>query len=263
MPGMTTRSRPARPRPRSMPDLSEFDVYDRYDYDGDGNFDEPDGYIDTFQSVHAGPGEEAGAPAWAIWSHSWYAHYEGEGIWGPDFNPLGGIQVGDSDFWVGKYTIQPEDGGVGVFTHEYGHDLGLPDPLRHGRRRERDWVLDADVLGLVDRRRQGHRSATSRATWGRGRSSSSAGSTMKSPGPDRSPNTSSAHGVQHQAGAGRHRRPAAEARDGTHRRPLRGHPLLLQRARRNDLRSLMSKPFTLGAGATLTAKAILRHRGRV
>jgi immune inhibitor A len=35
--------------------------------------------------------------------------------------------VGASDYWVGKYTIQPEDGGVGVFSHEYGHDLGLPD----------------------------------------------------------------------------------------------------------------------------------------
>ncbi|HWQ29380.1 MAG TPA: immune inhibitor A domain-containing protein [Negativicutes bacterium] len=50
--------------------LSQFDVWDRYDYDGDGNFDEPDGYIDTFQSVHAGEGEEGGAPATAIWSHS-------------------------------------------------------------------------------------------------------------------------------------------------------------------------------------------------
>ena len=40
---------------------------------------------------------------------------------------LGGIQIGDSNYWVGKYTIQPENGGVGVFTHEYGHDLGLPD----------------------------------------------------------------------------------------------------------------------------------------
>ena len=107
--------------------LKTFDVWDRYDYDGDGNFDEPDGYIDTFQSVHAGEGEEAGAPFEAIWSHSWYAFSSDEGITGPDFNKLGGIQVGDSDFWVGKYTIQPENGGVGVFTHEYGHDLGLPD----------------------------------------------------------------------------------------------------------------------------------------
>jgi immune inhibitor A len=110
--------------------LSQFDVWDRYDYNGNGNFDEPDGYIDTFQSVHAGVGNEACSPAcddWAIWSHSWYAFYNLIGFDGPAFNPLGGIQIGDSDFWVGKYTIQPENGGVGVFAHEYGHDLGLPD----------------------------------------------------------------------------------------------------------------------------------------
>ncbi len=110
--------------------LSQFDVADRYDYNYNGIFDEPDGYIDTFQSVHAGEGEEAGGGALgseAIWSHSWYAFYNLIGIAGPAFNPYGGIQVGDSDFWVGKYTVQPENGGVGVFTHEYGHDLGLPD----------------------------------------------------------------------------------------------------------------------------------------
>ena len=68
--------------------LAEFDKADRYDYDGDGNFSEPDGYIDTFQSVHAGEGEEAGAPAWTIWSHSWYANSAGYGTVGPDFNKL-------------------------------------------------------------------------------------------------------------------------------------------------------------------------------
>ena len=107
--------------------LKQFDVWDRYDYDGDGNFNEPDGYIDTFQSVHAGEGEEAGAPAWTIWSHSWYAYSNLIGKAGPAFNKMGGIQIGNSNYWVGKYTIQPENGGVGVFTHEYGHDLGLPD----------------------------------------------------------------------------------------------------------------------------------------
>jgi immune inhibitor A len=110
--------------------LSQFDVWDRYDYNGDGNFDEPDGYIDTFQSVHAGQGNESGGGALgdcAIWSHSWYAFYNLIGYDGPDFNKFGGVQIGDSDYWVGKYTIQPENGGVGVFAHEYGHDLGLPD----------------------------------------------------------------------------------------------------------------------------------------
>jgi immune inhibitor A len=112
--------------------LSQFDVWDRYDYDGDGNFDEPDGYIDTAQFVHAGVGNESCSPTcddWAIWSHSWYAfsNRSGPDGQGPAFNPDGGVQIGDSNYWVGKYTIQPENGGVGVFTHEYGHDLGLPD----------------------------------------------------------------------------------------------------------------------------------------
>lgn len=110
--------------------LSQFDKWDRYDYNGNGNFDEPDGYIDTFQSVHPGEGNEAGGGALgdcAIWSHSWYAFSNLIGIAGPSFNKLGGVQIGNSDYWVGKYTIQPENGGVGVFTHEFGHDLGLPD----------------------------------------------------------------------------------------------------------------------------------------
>jgi immune inhibitor A len=107
--------------------LSQFDVSDRYDYDADGDFNEPDGYIDTFQAVHAGMGEEGGGPPTAIWSHSWYAYSNLIGVAGPDFNMLGGLRIGDSAYWVGKYTIQPEDGGLGVFAHEYGHDMGLPD----------------------------------------------------------------------------------------------------------------------------------------
>ncbi len=110
--------------------LRQFDKWDRYDYNGNGNFDEPDGYIDTFQSVHAGEGNESGGGTLgdcAIWSHSWYAYYNLIGTAGPAFNKYGGFQIGNSDYWVGKYTVQPENGGVGVFTHEFGHDLGLPD----------------------------------------------------------------------------------------------------------------------------------------
>ena len=29
--------------------------------------------------------------------------------------------------WVSDYTMQPENGGLSVFAHEYAHDLGLPD----------------------------------------------------------------------------------------------------------------------------------------
>ncbi len=110
--------------------LSGFDQQDRYDYNGDGEFNQPDGYIDHFQSIHAGEGNEAGGGVLgddAIWSHSWYAYSNLQGVAGPDFNKLGGVRIGDSNYWVGKYTIQPENGGVGVFAHEFGHDLGLPD----------------------------------------------------------------------------------------------------------------------------------------
>jgi immune inhibitor A len=112
--------------------LAQFDVWDRYDVDGDGNFDEPDGYIDHYQSVHAGAGEETGGGAQgtdAIWSHRWYAYFSGngpDGI-GPTGKELGGLRIGNSNYWIGDYTVEPEDGGVGVFAHEYGHDLGLPD----------------------------------------------------------------------------------------------------------------------------------------
>jgi len=87
--------------------LSQFDVWDRYDYDGDGNFDEPDGYIDTFQSVHAGLGEEEGGAPWTIWSHSWYAHYGIVGLAGPAFNMAGGIQIGNSDYWLASIPSSP------------------------------------------------------------------------------------------------------------------------------------------------------------
>jgi len=110
--------------------LAQFDVWDRYDADGDGNFNEPDGYIDHFQAVHAGEGEETGGGAQgtdAIWSHRWYAFYSANGPDGQGPNSYGGVRIGNSDYWIGDYTVEPENGGVGVFSHEFGHDLGLPD----------------------------------------------------------------------------------------------------------------------------------------
>jgi immune inhibitor A len=112
--------------------LTTFDVWDRYDYNGNGNFDEPDGYIDHFQSVHAGEGEETGGGALgenAIWSHRWYAWFPGSPA-GPDGagpHGLQGTRIGNSNYWIGDYTVEPENGGVGVFAHEFAHDLGIPD----------------------------------------------------------------------------------------------------------------------------------------
>ncbi|QYJ05609.1 immune inhibitor A [Nocardioides panacisoli] len=111
-------------------ELATFDVRDRYDYDGDGNFDEPDGYLDRFQIVHAGGDQADGDPIYgedAIWSHRWYTNYQDFGQTGPSENLSGGTEIGDTGLWVGDYTVQPENGGLSVIAHEYGHDLGLPD----------------------------------------------------------------------------------------------------------------------------------------
>ncbi|KGN34556.1 protease [Knoellia sinensis KCTC 19936] len=110
--------------------LAQFDKVDRYDHDADGNFAESDGYIDHFQAIHAGVGEEVGGGEQgedAIWSHRWYAFSNMIGKAGPEGNPLGGVPLGDSGMWIGDYTTEPENGGLGVFAHEFAHDLELPD----------------------------------------------------------------------------------------------------------------------------------------
>ncbi|UWZ54545.1 immune inhibitor A [Dactylosporangium aurantiacum] len=108
--------------------LASYDQWDRFDYDGDGDFNEPDGYIDHFQIVHSGGDQADGDPYQgedAIWSHRWAAFQNFTS--GPSFNQMGGTQIGNTGLWIRDYTIQPENGGLSVFAHEYGHDLGLPD----------------------------------------------------------------------------------------------------------------------------------------
>ncbi|HEX8993136.1 MAG TPA: M6 family metalloprotease domain-containing protein [Anaerolineales bacterium] len=232
--------------------LAKFDVYDRYDYDGDGNFNEPDGYIDTFQSVHAGPGEEAGAPAWTIWSHSWYAHYELQGIAGPAFNKLGGIRIGDTNYWVGKYTIQPEDGGVGVFAHEYGHDLGLPDLYDYyGENGTGFWTLMSSGSWLDEGKESIGNKPNHMGAWEKFQLGwlnydvaryDQYGSFKLGP---MEFNTKQAQGlfvILPQKAVTAH---IADPFEGTH---------FYFSGSRNNINSTMKKAFTLGAGATLTAK---------
>ncbi|MGE6630557.1 immune inhibitor A domain-containing protein [Bacillus sp. NPDC077027] len=105
-------------------DLGEYDQWDRYDVDGDGVYNEPDGIVDHLMVVHAGVGEEAGGGQLgedAIWSHRWNL---GEVFEIPNTES----EVGEGgELGALDYTIEPEDGAAGVFTHEFGHDLGLPD----------------------------------------------------------------------------------------------------------------------------------------
>ncbi|MBI5408522.1 MAG: M6 family metalloprotease domain-containing protein [Nitrospirae bacterium] len=99
-----------------------------YDQDGDC-------YADVINIIHQGSGEEAGGPSTDIWSHSWSlngALYWGQSHYG-EYITNDNCAVNPSiKVRVNEYVIQPEVlwGGMqtmGVFAHEYGHALGLPD----------------------------------------------------------------------------------------------------------------------------------------
>ncbi|MCG2826262.1 MAG: M6 family metalloprotease domain-containing protein [Thermoplasmatales archaeon] len=83
--------------------------FSEYDTDGDG-------YVDNLIVIHAGPDQAAGGGAYgsnAIWSHQWYIY------------PAPGELV--DGVYAFTYGTDPEDGQIGVFCHEFGHQIGLPD----------------------------------------------------------------------------------------------------------------------------------------
>ncbi len=94
---------------------ADWDVnFSNFDNDGpDGIPDsgDDDGHLDALFIVHAGPGYETSLDTNDIHSHKWVI---------PQTLVVDGIEVR-------PYTMQPENGRVGVFCHEFGHDLGLPD----------------------------------------------------------------------------------------------------------------------------------------
>jgi immune inhibitor A len=96
--------------------LADYDIEDQGDVDGDGNVYEPDGTIDHVVLVHAGEDKSGGGGAQGVYS-----------IWAHSSAVAGGAPIPGTDLELSNYIVQPEDSGVGVFAHEYGHDLGLPD----------------------------------------------------------------------------------------------------------------------------------------
>ncbi|MFE3112114.1 immune inhibitor A domain-containing protein [Kitasatospora indigofera] len=135
-------------------ELAQYDVYDRYDHDKDGNFEEPDGYLDNVVVVHAGVDETWGGGAQgadALWAHRSWAFPDPAGQTGPAGNRIGGTPVGDSGLYVYDYVQAGENSGVGLFAHEFGHNLGLPDlyPTTGGDNAVSFWSLmsSASYLG--------------------------------------------------------------------------------------------------------------------
>ncbi|MYV98249.1 M6 family metalloprotease domain-containing protein [Streptomyces sp. SID3343] len=95
---------------------ADYDKEDPGDADHDGNTQEPDGVVDHLVLVHAGKDKSGGGGAegtYAIWAHA--------------STVIFGHQVPGTNIKIANYIVQPEDSGVGVFAHEFGHDLGLPD----------------------------------------------------------------------------------------------------------------------------------------
>ena len=88
--------------------------FSQYDNDGDG-------FVDCVIVVHQGLGEETSGNTTDIWSHKWSLVGSGEGFY-----------YTDDGVTVNRYTIQAEKAfssmsTIGVFSHEWGHVLGLPD----------------------------------------------------------------------------------------------------------------------------------------
>jgi len=109
--------------------LTEFcrqDNLRRFDVDGDG-------FVDGIFLIHAGSGAEAEPDPDKrkdmIWSHKWVLPraFENQGV------------------KVYAYSTEPEDGRLGVFAHEFGHVLGLPDlyDTSYRSRGIGDWCLMA------------------------------------------------------------------------------------------------------------------------
>src|SRR2546422_1062810 len=85
-------------------------------FDGDG-----DGVVDHIIVVHAGDGEESNTNSPnLIWSHRWAVVDADPSIPGDQRLMADGVQVYG-------YSMDAEFSPLGVFAHELGHDLGLPD----------------------------------------------------------------------------------------------------------------------------------------
>ena len=148
-------ARVGQDRRRGRRYLTQFDQVDRYDADGDGNFNEPDGYIDHFQAIHAGEGEEAGGGVLgedAIWSHRWYVNSTDIGQTGPGENKLGGVKIGGST--SGSATTPPSRRtAASACSRTSSATTSACRTSTTPRWRQRHRLLDADVRWLVAQRR--------------------------------------------------------------------------------------------------------------
>lgn len=108
----------------------DFGIYDNDGPDGIPNSGDDDGYVDVLMVVHPTFGAECNNSL-HIWSHSWqYSLWDGV-IGGPleTNDPAAGGGVILIDDYIVAPTVSCDNGliEIGVFCHELGHTIGLPD----------------------------------------------------------------------------------------------------------------------------------------
>lgn len=92
------------------------DEIDFSEYDRDG-----DGMVDNIYVFYAGYGEADGGGDNTIWPHSWDVRNGGQNV------TLDGVRLGRYGCSnETSYTTKIPD-GIGTFTHEFSHVMGLPD----------------------------------------------------------------------------------------------------------------------------------------
>jgi immune inhibitor A len=90
-------------------------------------FDEDsDGIVDAIFIVHAGPGAEETGDINYVWSHQWQLSNTGSGCPGP-YHTDDGVDVDHYSMEPERFETYAGCITVGVFAHEFGHILGLPD----------------------------------------------------------------------------------------------------------------------------------------
>lgn len=100
----------------------DFTQYDNDGPDGIPHSGDDDGFIDAIIILHAGLGGEAVLVANQIWSHQ--SDFRDPGLVARLGEPsVDGVKLG-------TYMMVPEIGQIGVYCHEFGHILGLPDLYR-------------------------------------------------------------------------------------------------------------------------------------
>ena len=98
----------------AVQDLDESVNFRNYDHNNDG-------YVDSIYVIYAGYGEADGGPEESVWPYSWELETEGKRLQvdGVKINMYGCSNELDYRF------KQPT--GIGTFTHEFAHVMGLPD----------------------------------------------------------------------------------------------------------------------------------------